>query len=121
MRKLLAILITSAIVVRPASTAAGQVSPDIDCDDPTLFDYYQEVLRSDPNDPHDLDRNDDGMACDEFEPRGGGASRPVNNLRREVGYNASTNRTFQLPGQPPVPAPTVIKISPPRTGDAGLK
>lgn len=124
MRKLLAILTTAAIVVGPVSTAVAQVAPDIDCDDPSLYSDYQDILRSDPSDPNDLDRDNDGEACDEFGPGAGStsaAARPVNNLRREVGYEASTGRTFQLAGQPPVPAPTVVTISPPRTGDAGVR
>lgn len=121
MRKLLAILITAAIVVGPASTAVAQVRPDINCPGLTR-EQAQAIFDADPTDPNNLDGDGDGLACEANES-GAGATTATgfNALRRDVGFDAATGRTFQLAGQPPVPAPTVVTISPPHTGDAGLR
>ena len=120
MRKLLAILITAAIVATPA-TGVAQVAPDINCPGLTRA-QAQAIYDADPTDPNNLDGDGDGLACEANEAGAGATSATgFNALRREVGYDAATGRTFQLAGQPPVPAPTVITISPPRTGEAGLR
>jgi hypothetical protein len=113
MRKLLAILITAAIVVGPASTAVAQVSPDINCPGLTRA-QAQAIYDADPTDPNNLDGDGDGLACEANEGASGAGSTSAtgfNPLRRDVGYDATTDRTFQLTNT----------ISPPHTGNAGIR
>jgi hypothetical protein len=44
---------------------------DVDCPGLT-FEQAQEILRQDPSDPNDLDRDNDGVACEANQPGGGG-------------------------------------------------
>ena len=114
MKKLLAILLTAAIVSGPVSTALAQVTPDLDCIDfPTQADA-QDYFDSNFGDTDRLDADADGIACEENDRLSGGTSsvsRSGGGLRRDVGFDASTGRTFQLS----------TSISPPRTGDGGIR
>jgi hypothetical protein len=114
---------TALLIVGLGATPAIAQVPDIDCDDPTRFSYYQTVLRSNPSDPHGLDADNDGIACDDFAPPGYRASAP-NPLRRDVGYDSATGRTYQLAPYNSGATSEVLgvtSISPPRAGDAGLR
>jgi hypothetical protein len=47
---------------------------DLDCDDFSSQAEAQAVLDTDPSDPNDLDRDNDGKACENFGYSGSGAT-----------------------------------------------
>jgi excalibur calcium-binding domain-containing protein len=118
--KILIAAIAAAIALSATAGADAQVSRDIDCNEVTQA-QAQAIFNRDRSDPNDLDRDGDGIACEPNEGVAGistnrtgtGATRtPAREpevARQDVGYDAATDRTFQL------------TISPPRAGDAGLK
>jgi hypothetical protein len=55
---------------QPAVPAVPQQQPDLDCDDFDTQEEAQAVLDADPSDPHRLDEDDDGLACEAL-PGGG--------------------------------------------------
>ena len=64
---LTAICVLSVAVLLPTSALASHGGADVDCqegDNPVSKDRAQEILDQDSSDPHDLDRDDDGEACD---------------------------------------------------------
>lgn len=46
---------------------------DVDCDE-ISYEEAQQILAQDANDPNDLDRDNDGEACDSNAPGGGGTN-----------------------------------------------
>src|SRR5215212_5202351 len=50
---------------------------DLNCDDFPFQEDAQAVLDRDPSDPNGLDRDNDGIACEELPRRGGGGEPPV--------------------------------------------
>ena len=59
--------VTSALVL--ALAPVGIAQEDVDCADFAFQSLAQDVLRRDPSDPHNLDADNDGVACEEL-PRG---------------------------------------------------
>jgi hypothetical protein len=68
------LLLCLAPFVSFARSAAAQ---DLDCADFATHEEAQAVLAADPGDPHRLDGDHDGIACESL-PRGGGAPAAVN-------------------------------------------
>jgi hypothetical protein len=72
------------LIVGPAAAA----QQDLDCADLT-YEEAQAELSRDPSDPHDLDRDNDGEACDES-PRAGAAAGQTNTV---AGSETDAGRT----------------------------
>jgi hypothetical protein len=58
-----------SFVAAPAVSGAQQA--DLDCADFPTQQAAQEELNSNPSDPHDLDRDGDGVACEANQPGDG--------------------------------------------------
>lgn len=58
------------LVVAWAPNASAQ--EEFDCEDFQFQEDAQAVLDQDPSDPHNLDSDDDGVACESLPSRGGG-------------------------------------------------
>lgn len=69
-RVLTMFLLVSGLVAVGATAASGQV--DLDCIDFATQAEAQAEFDADPSDPHGLDADGDGIAC-EWNPDGGGA------------------------------------------------
>ena len=66
-RLLVMILFLGAMVVGPAAFAQDTYN----CDDFGTQEEAQEVLDQDTSDPHQLDADDDGIACEDLDSGGG--------------------------------------------------
>src|SRR5215212_5079155 len=58
---------------------------DLNCDDFPFQEDAQAVLDRDPSDPNGLDRDNDGIACEELPRRGGGGEPPVGGTPADAG------------------------------------
>ncbi|CAL9391939.1 hypothetical protein SUDANB176_01281 [Streptomyces sp. enrichment culture] len=99
-------LIALTAVVPSADTAHAQ---DLDCRDFTFQEDAQNLLGTDPSDPHRLDEErgpDDGVACEELPRRGltSSTARPRTPAPAPTGPTAPTT----LPTGPAAPPPTPI-------------
>lgn len=65
------VLVALAVLVVMAPTAMAQ--DDLNCDDFNTQEEAQAELDADPSDPHGLDRDNDGIACEDLESGGGAA------------------------------------------------
>ncbi len=61
----------------PSNTQAQ--GTDLDCDDFQFQEDAQAELERNPSDPNDLDRDNDGVACEDLPSRGGGEGQERNN------------------------------------------
>ena len=61
-------LLASAVLVVMAPAAMAQ--DEFDCDDFSTQEGAQDQLDATPGDPHDLDEDDDGIACEELPSAG---------------------------------------------------
>ena len=67
------VLVSLFIVAMAAfALAAPAAAQDIDCPE-ISYERAQEILAESPSDPHDLDRDNDGEACENNARSGGGA------------------------------------------------
>lgn len=82
-------------VVREPAGGLPDTGRDLDCADFTYQEEAQAVLDADPSDPHRLDGNHDGEACESLPRRAGGVSPPA-----------------PPPPAPPAPAPTAAPQRP---------
>jgi hypothetical protein len=74
------VLSGAAFGVALIPVAGAGIQGDRDCGDFDFQEDAQAVLDADPSDPHGLDRNDDGVACNDLPHRGGGPATTVVNI-----------------------------------------
>ncbi len=84
------VLAAAALLLGPGSASAA----DLDCSDFATQADAQAALIADPSDPHGLDTDDDGSAC-ETRPGAGGAPA--------VAEDDTTPGTAQVPARPAGP------------------
>jgi hypothetical protein len=89
-RALVLAALLSALLIAGAVPVLAQT--DLDCEDFPSQALAQAVLETDPTDPHDLDGNGDGQACETF--FGGDDGQPA------------TDQPAPAPAPTPAPTPT---------------
>jgi hypothetical protein len=62
----LCLTIASMMLVLGVFAIPSQAQADLDCSDFRTQEEAQAELRRDPSDPHGLDADDDGIACEDF-------------------------------------------------------
>lgn len=88
--------LTLLSVVGPGAGMAFAAGPgDKDCGDFAYQEDAQSVLDQDPSDPHGLDRDHDGVACETLPHEPSPASPPISDI--DLGGGASTSTTVSSP------------------------
>jgi hypothetical protein len=62
-----ALLFTALLMALFAFASVASAQDDLNCDDFASQQEAQAVLDQDPSDPHNLDGDDDGIACEEHD------------------------------------------------------
>ncbi|GAA2527841.1 MULTISPECIES: excalibur calcium-binding protein [Streptomyces] len=109
-------LIALAALVPLADTAHAR---DLDCRDFAFQEDAQNLLSTDPSDPHRLDGDqgpDDGVACEELPRRGLTSSTARPRTPTPAGPTAPTTLPARLTS--PAPAPGTATPTPPPTAPA---
>lgn len=94
MRRSILVLALAGASLLLALPAAAQA--DLDCDDFDSQAEAQAVYDADPSDPNDLDRDDDGQACEDFDGYSGAGVTTPNRIDTGGGGTADTGSS--LPG-----------------------
>jgi LPXTG-motif cell wall-anchored protein len=81
-------VLTVATTFVAASPAVAGASGDLDCPDFSTQSQAQTVYDSDPSDPHRLDRDGDGIACESAGGSGVALSAPQGGVATGAGGTA---------------------------------
>ncbi len=98
-KKIAAVLATCVLATLGVVGIATANADDLNCSDFSTQQEAQTVLEKDPSDPNGLDRDNDGIACENL-PSGGsssGHSSKGNNNSRDNSDDADDNGGIRLP------------------------